>query len=167
MREVYAEPDQRQQMVDRAVRDGSFNEVETQIVTRSGELKWVSASVRLIRDEKGEPLHFAGSALDIDRQHRMQQALVRSENKYRILVEHSQVGVFISYQARYLYVNRYFADMLGYSEEQLLKMELPQLVAPEYLQLARNSRSARCTRTAAASMSRSASRRSKSTAKST
>jgi diguanylate cyclase (GGDEF)-like protein/PAS domain S-box-containing protein len=137
MREVYAEPDQRQQMVDRAVRDGSFNEVETQIITRSGELKWVSASVRLIRDENGEPLHFAGSALDIDRQHRMQQALLRSENKYRILVEHSQVGVFISYKARYLYVNRYFADMLGYSEEQLLQMELPQLVAPDYLQLAR------------------------------
>ena len=35
------------------MRDGSFNEVETQILTRGGERKWVSASVRLIRDDKG------------------------------------------------------------------------------------------------------------------
>ena len=137
MREVYANPEQREQMVERAVRDGSFNEVETQIITRDGERKWVSASVRLIRDDKGQPLHFAGSCLDIDRQHRMQQALQRSENKYRILVEHSQVGVFISYNARYLYVNRFFTEMLGYSEEQLLKMELIDLVAPDYAAQAR------------------------------
>jgi len=104
MRDVYAHPEERELMVERAVRDGSFNEVETQIVTRSGELKWVSASVRLIRDGNGQPLHFAGSCLDIDRQHRTQQALVRSESMYRTLVEHSQVGVFISHLDRNIYV---------------------------------------------------------------
>ena len=132
MREVYAHPEERELMVERAVRDGAFNEVETQIITRSGERKWVSASVRLIRDADGQPLHFAGSCLDIDRQHRTQQALVRSESMYRTLVEHSQVGVFISHLDRNIYVNRFFADMLGYSEEQFLRLNLDEIVAPEF-----------------------------------
>ena len=137
MLQVYADPTERLQLVERAVRDGSFSHHETQIHTRSGELKWVSASVRLIRDEQGRPAHFTGSVLDIDSRYRMQQALLRSEVKYRALVEHSQVGVFISQRGSYLYVNRFYADMLGRSEEQLRTLPFLDLVAPDFREAAR------------------------------
>ena len=113
MHQVYAHPDERDQLVQRALRDGAFNHFETQVLTREGRLKWVSASVLLIRDEDGAPLHFTGSVLDIDERHEMQLALLRSESKYRTLVEHSQVGVFIMQGDQYTYANHAFAAMLG------------------------------------------------------
>ena len=47
--------------MSRAISDGSFNEYEIQIRTRGGKLKWVSASVRVDRDEAGTPVTFTGT----------------------------------------------------------------------------------------------------------
>ena len=133
MGQVYAHPDQREQLVQRALADGAFNHFETQVVTRDGRLKWVSASVLLIRDEAGAPLHFTGSVLDIDERHDMQLALLRSESKYRTLVEHSQVGVFIMQGDQYTYANQAFAAMLGREDEGLVGVSFRQIMAPDAL----------------------------------
>ena len=133
MAQVYANPEERRQLVERALRDGAFNHFETQVLTRDGRLKWVSASVLLIHDEHGEPLHFTGSVLDIDERHAMQLALLRSESKYRTLVEHSQVGVFIMQGDQYTYANHAFAAMLGREDAGLLGVSFKQIMAPESL----------------------------------
>jgi len=131
MLELYAQPDERRQLVERALRDGSFSHYETRVRTRSGRLKWVSASVLLIRDESGQPAHFTGSVLDIDARHEMQLALQHSESKYRTLVEHSQVGVFIMRGDRYTYANHAFASLLGYDESELEGRDYREIMAPE------------------------------------
>jgi diguanylate cyclase (GGDEF)-like protein/PAS domain S-box-containing protein len=140
MLSVYADPAQRQQLVERAIADGSFNQHEIQIRTRGGRMKWVSASVKVDRDEAGRPLSFTGSALDVDQRHEMQQALQRSENKYRTLVEQSHVGVFIIGNGRYVYANRALADMVGRSEAELTGMHYKSLLAPEMLKSADSHR---------------------------
>ena len=130
---VYADPAQREVLVSRAIADGSFNQHEIQIRSRGGRLKWVSASVKVDRDAEGQPLTFTGSALDIDNKHEMQQALQRSENKYRTLVEQSHVGVFIMQGGRYVYANRALAEMVGRAEDELVGMHYKALLAPEML----------------------------------
>lgn len=131
MLEVYVDPAERALLVERALRDGSFNQYETRVRTREGRAKWVSASVRVVRDEEGRPLHFTGSVLDIDASHETRQALLRSESKYRTLVEHSQVGVFIMAGDRYTYANQAFAAMLGYRESELVGRDYREIMAPE------------------------------------
>ncbi len=133
--EVYADPGEREHLVQRALRDGFFSHHETQVRTRDGQLKWVSASVLLIRDEAGRPAHFTGSVLDIDQRHDMQLALLRSESKYRTLVEHSQVGVFIMLGDQYTYANQAFSRMLGYGEEDLPGRDFRDIMAPEAIGL--------------------------------
>ena len=133
MNQVYADPDERATLVERALRDGSFNHHETRVLTRDGGLKWVSASVLLIRDENGAPLHFTGSVLDIDQRYKMQLALLRSESKYRTLVEHSQVGVFIMQGDEYTYANHAFAAMVGRQDEGLVGVSFKEFMAPEAL----------------------------------
>jgi len=140
MLHVYADPAQREALVARAVADGSFNQHEIQIRTRGGKLKWVSASVRVDRDEAGTPVSFTGSALDIDSRHQMQHALAHSENKYRTLVEQSHVGVFIIRDGRYVYANRALADMVGRGEAEMLGMHYKSLLAPEMLKSADSHR---------------------------
>ncbi|PZO10812.1 MAG: hypothetical protein DCF27_00115 [Lysobacteraceae bacterium] len=130
MDQVYANPAERVHLVELALKDGSFNHIETQVLTRDGRLKWVSASVLLIRDDSGEPLHFTGSVLDIDQRHEMQQALLRSESKYRTLVEHSQVGVFIMQGDQYTYANHAFTAMLGREDVGLAGVSFKEIMTP-------------------------------------
>ena len=63
----------------------------------------------------------------------MQQALLRSETKYRTLVEHSQVGVFIMQGDNYTYANQAFAAMLGREESGLAGMSFRDIMSPESL----------------------------------
>ena len=134
MLEVYANPEERQVLVQRAIRDGSFNQYETQVLDIHGNRRWVSASVRLVRDEQGQPQFFSGSAMDIQERREMQQALVRSETRYRTLVEDSHVGVFIMNRHGLVYVNRSLAQMLGVEEHELLRSDYRNLLVPELRQ---------------------------------
>ncbi len=56
-----------------------------------------------------------------------------TERRYRTLVEHSQVGVFMSRRGSYVYVNHAMAAMLGYDESELIGASYRQLYAPEDL----------------------------------
>jgi len=62
----------------------------------------------------------------------MQQALVRSETRYRTLVEDSHVGVFIMDRSGLVYVNRALAQMVGLDEHELLRSNYRDLLAPEF-----------------------------------
>ena len=128
---IYDDPCERQQLVAQALRDGAFDDVEIRVRCRDGRRKWVSASVKVVRDERGEPLHFTGSVLDVDERHQTRLALARSEGKYRTLVEHSQVGVFIMDGERYTYVNGAFAQMLGYREDELQGRSYREIMTPD------------------------------------
>jgi len=131
MLQVYADPEQRNAMLQLAISNGSFSQMEIQICTRGGGRRWVSASVRANFDGEGKPQSFTGSVLDIDRHHAMQQALQASEERYRTLVEDSQVGVFIMRGDRYTYVNPAFAAMLGYRESELIGLDYRQIMAKD------------------------------------
>jgi PAS domain S-box-containing protein len=61
-----------------------------------------------------------------------QQALRDSEERYRSLVEQSADGIFVcDPQGRYLDVNSAGAAMLGYRREELLRLSIPDVIAPE------------------------------------
>lgn len=64
-----------------------------------------------------------------------QDALSESEEKFRSLVENMRTAVGIVQGTRFVYANRYFAEMLGYSVEELLAVEFPQLVHPAYREM--------------------------------
>ena len=71
------------------------------------------------------------SRLDAARQEALGR-LAASENLFRSLVEHSLVGVYLIQGDRFLYVNPRFAEMFGYTQEEILhRLRVPDLVAPE------------------------------------
>lgn len=129
--DVYADPKEREYLVHLGKTQGGFTEHVTQLIDSNGDRRWVSASVRLIRDEHGNPSSFAGSLVDVDERQRMQQALASSESKYRTLVEHSQVGVFILKETRLVYCNQTLLNMTGYEESEVLGKQILEFIAPE------------------------------------
>jgi PAS domain S-box-containing protein len=51
-----------------------------------------------------------------------EKALARSEARYKTLVENPLQGVTVIQNGRYVYVNQAFADMVGYSVDEILEM---------------------------------------------
>lgn len=67
-------------------------------------------------------------AINITERKKAEDALRRSEDKYRTLVENSLQGLAIIQDLRIVYCNHTFADILGYSIEELLSMNPRQVL---------------------------------------
>jgi len=136
MADIYAHQEDRQKVLIEISQTGSIRNREVLLNTSDGRHLLASVNASIIAAADGSGLEFAGSVIDVTAQHALTEALARSEARYRNLVEHSQVGVFISNGRNYVYVNRALAMMYGYSEAELLSLDYRQLVAPEQMAMA-------------------------------
>lgn len=57
--------------------------------------------------------------------------LQRSETKFRSLIEQSLVGVYIIQDGRFAYANPRLAELLGYTPEEMLRLPVQAIVAPD------------------------------------
>jgi len=101
--------------------------VEFPGVTKDGQEVWLGQNAWLVFDTKGQYTGMQAVARNITERHRAETALRNAEAKYRGLVEQSLVGVYILQDDRLVYVNPKGADILGYSQQELL--DLPWVYA--------------------------------------
>ena len=89
---------------------------------------------------QGKPA-IIGTLLDITERRRWEEALRESENKFRILTEESLVGTYLHQDGVWKYVNRRFADVHGYTVEEMVdKMATTELVVLEDLPIVEENR---------------------------
>lgn len=131
MEQLYFDAADRARLLDELRAAGGVADRVTRMRRRDGSEVWLSANIRMIEGDDGQP-HFAGSVQDITQRRATEEALRRSQKHYQTLVEHSQSGVFMSAGGRYVYVNRTYAAMLGYDEQTLCDTPFEKIVAPEY-----------------------------------
>jgi PAS domain S-box-containing protein len=62
---------------------------------------------------------------------RAEEALRESEEKYRKLVENSLTGIYIDQGGKIVFSNAQFAEIYGYTREEIMGMESRKLVHPE------------------------------------
>ena len=135
---LYAEPGDRVTLLSRMSGHGDVADFETRMVCRDGSQRWVNINVRRQTEEAGEDgearTHFAGSVQDVEHRHVIEQALQRSEARFRLLVEHSQSGVFMLRGLKLVYVNQRMAGMFGHGESELTRLSMDQLLVPDLRQ---------------------------------
>ena len=131
MNQVYARPEDRSTMVERLLTDGHVAGFEFAAKHRDGSEVLVDLNAQIVRGQHGEVLYIEGSAQDVTARRFAERALQRSELRYRTLVEHSQVGVYMMLDDRYTYVNHAFAEMFGYAEHELVGANFRVLVPAE------------------------------------
>ena len=99
--------------------------------TASGEYIWVTDNTTVVRDDKGTIRHFTGYIIDITGQKHAEEALNRSETLFRAIIEQSGEGIGLANsEGDYILVNPKFCEMSGYTEEELLKMNVRDLIVP-------------------------------------
>ncbi len=85
---------------------------------KDGVYIWIRDEMRLVRDDKGEPLEIIGFWTDITEHKLAEEALRESEDRYRLAIESSNDGVAIVKGEVHIYVNQRFAEIFGYENPQ-------------------------------------------------
>jgi PAS domain S-box-containing protein len=93
-----------------------------------------------MRDEHGNILGILALVKDIDTQRRREEEHRRTEQHFRLLIETAQEGIWtIDSEARTTYVNRYMAELLGYTPEEMLGRHILSFIDKEELPPASNA----------------------------
>ncbi|TKB25759.1 PAS domain S-box protein [Desulfopila sp. IMCC35006] len=95
-------------------------------LTKTGEIRWVEDQTSVVRNEAGEKTHNQGILIDITNRKLAEDALRKSEEKFRRIVETATEGFFLM-DEKFLIVdvNNASCRMLGYGREEMIgKMPL-------------------------------------------
>ena len=113
---------------------GEESHLEARIVTRSGEVRWVSSHARPRLDPgTGRLVGFVGAARDVTEEREAREALLASEERYRDLFASSPnpMWIYDLDTLRFLAVNDAAIDRYGYSQEEFLSMTIEDIRPPE------------------------------------
>src|SRR5262245_53951184 len=92
-------------------------------------LEWTAGPVR---DECSKVTHFAAAQQDVTGRWQVEEELREREDELRSLFDLSAIGMAkVSSEGRYLSVNRKYCQMLGYSEQELLRLTLYDVTYPD------------------------------------
>lgn len=90
---------------------------EWEIIRKDGARRHLAVSVSLINDSSGQPSGFRGIVRDTTDRKEAEEALKRSEIRYRNIFENAVEGIFQSTpEGRYLSVNPALSRMTGYTD---------------------------------------------------
>ena len=97
---------------------------------RDGTVRWIYGVSRRFTDEHGTPF-VIGYLQDVTEEEEARRALLKSEARYRHLVEQSGlVMCILDMEGRFLWVNRTFEEATGYTLDELSQITLYDLLKP-------------------------------------
>jgi PAS domain S-box-containing protein len=130
-------PDDRQRALEQYLEgraSGRPFAIEYRLIGRDGRVVWFRDEAMVLRDAMGRPSLVQGVMLDVTEAKRADEALRRSEQRYRDLVEHAQDIVFtLGPDATITSLNPAFETITGWSREEWVGRSFPPLVHPDDL----------------------------------
>jgi len=113
------------------IHEGKSIMSERRFVRRDGTLMHAESSVKMLEDGR-----VLAIVRDIGERKRAEEALRESETKFRNLVEGSLDGVFILQKGKVVYANPRLAEIHGYSQDEIIGMDVRDVTHPEDRQFA-------------------------------
>jgi PAS domain S-box-containing protein len=98
------------------------------ILLPEGEIRWIRAIGKTYYSDEGKPLRIAGLCTDITKIKLTEEALQKSGDRYRGIIQTSLDGFWIvDLKGDITEVNEAYSKMIGYSYDELLKMNISQI----------------------------------------
>jgi len=96
---------------------------------RAGHWVWVHARGRVYEwDEHGKPYKIAGTHIDVTQQHRAQEQLLLSGQRFKGAFDAAALGIgIVSLDGRWAEVNQALCKMVGYTEQELLSLSFQDI----------------------------------------
>lgn len=128
-------PDDRQEThaaVQRCLDEGTDYDVEYRALRAGSGWRWLRARGSSDRDSAGKAIRMQGVVYDIDAHKTAIRKLTESEARFAALFRQTAVGIAVTDTAgRFLMVNPSFCEMLGRSEDELLRLSLRDVTHPD------------------------------------
>ena len=103
-----------------------------EIIRKDGTRRHIESSVSLKKDSAGKPIAFRGIVRDVTGRKQAEEALQKSEERYRNILESIQEGYFeLDLLGNYTFVNEANCRFLGYTKEELVGMNFRQHIDEE------------------------------------
>jgi PAS domain S-box-containing protein len=130
-RQLYVNPADRAAWIAVVEKSGTARH-EFQIRRKDGSIGWASSNVRAIRDDEGRIAYFEGITRDITEQKQAEEALRRSEEKYRELVENANSIILrMDKEGRITFFNEYAQAFFGYGPDEIIGRKAVGTIVPE------------------------------------
>jgi formate hydrogenlyase transcriptional activator len=102
------------------------------LVLADGNEKHQLSNAAPLLDQHGHVRGAVAAALDVTDRVRAEDALRASAEHFRLLVEQAPNGIFLAdAEGKYVDVNSAGAEMLGYTRDEILRLSIPDVIAPE------------------------------------
>jgi PAS domain S-box-containing protein len=110
-------------------------EMEGRFRRFDGEFRWFLFRGSPLRDRSGKVAKWYGTNTDLEERKRAEDALRKSEERWRSVFENSAIGVALTDPfGRFLATNHIFQAMVGYTEEELRAISFLDLTHEDYRQ---------------------------------
>jgi PAS domain S-box-containing protein len=134
--EAVLHPDDRTRVVAdwrTALENGRATESEVRVRRADGEYCWWFIRNVPLHDETGKLVRWYGTGIDIEDRKRAEQALRKSEERWRFVFENSAIGVALTdLNGRFLATNHVFQTIVGYTEEELHALNFLDVTHEDY-----------------------------------
>jgi PAS domain S-box-containing protein len=131
--QMYTDPTLRREFSRMLAERGEVSNFESQDRRKDGSVFWTSMNARMVKNDAGGILYYEGFVVDITERKQAEEALRASEARLQVIFEHANDAMHIdNADDEIIEVNSRMCEMLGYSREELLKMKIADLQAPEF-----------------------------------
>jgi len=121
------------QVFTQSIASGSPYEIEERIRRSDGVYRWFQNNGFPLRETSGQIVGWCVLLTDIDDRKHAEDALHKSEERWRAVFENSAIGVALTdLRGRFLATNSAFQKMLGYTEEEIGKLTFLELTHEDY-----------------------------------
>src|SRR6202140_2895683 len=117
----------------RAIQTGEPYEREHRQRRADGAYRWFHTRGLALRDKEGRIVRWYLLPIDVDDRRGAEEALRKSEERWRSVFENSAIGVALTdLNGRFLATNHVFQAMVGYTEEELRAVSFADLTHEDY-----------------------------------
>ncbi|MBK9569248.1 MAG: PAS domain S-box protein [Chitinophagaceae bacterium] len=92
--QIYANPVERKKMAEMILVQDRVKNYELQVLTKNKDIIWVSANIRIVRDDQGAISFFEGVLEDITERKKSEEQLLNLSNRLQLAVHATSIGIW-------------------------------------------------------------------------
>lgn len=131
-------PDDRHRIEEglRRESEGENFKEEYRFIRPNGQINWLRSQAYPIRNQQGNIIRVVGVVEDITAQKNLEQSLRENEELFRRAFDNAPIGIsLVAPNGQFLKSNDYYCKLLGYSQEELLKLKFQDITYPADLEV--------------------------------